>query len=78
MNLGRICQVALLLPVFAVLTVAAKESSDLNYAAVPNNDISSLRTRLKGSDVNLRDNYGTTPLRYAAVGSRTHAPEDAQ
>jgi hypothetical protein len=72
MNLGRTCKVALLLPVFAGLTVAAQEPFDRYYAAVRNNDIASLRTLPKDSGVNLCDNHGTTRLMYA------HAPEDAR
>ncbi len=70
MNLGHPCKTALLLPLFAGLMVAAQEASGQYYAAVRNNDIASVRTLLKRSDVNLRDNRGTTPLMYAsAVGS---------
>jgi ankyrin repeat protein len=52
------------------LLTATQGPSDRYYAAVRNNNIASLRTLLQNSDVNLRDNHGTTPLMYAsALGS---------
>lgn len=79
MNLGRICKVALLLPVVAGLTVDAQEPSNRYHAAVRNNDTASLRTQLKGSALNLRDNHGRTPLTCAStVVSRAHASEETR
>lgn len=78
MNLGRTCKVASLSPLFAELTVAAQKYRDMYDAAVRNNDLPTLPMLLKGSDASLSDNYRTTILRCAGLGSRTHAPEDAQ
>jgi len=58
---------ASLLVVLGATGARAGEPSDRFYQAVRNNDIASLRTLLKTSDVNLRDKRGTTPLMYAAA-----------
>jgi ankyrin repeat protein len=54
--------------VFSVGVVAAfaQNPSDGFYQAIRSNDLSTLRTLLKTSDVNLKDQKETTPLMYAA------------
>ena len=67
MNAGRTCKPALLFPMIAVLLTAAQKPSDQFYEAIRNNDIAVLHAQLKISDVNFRDQHGTTPLMYAAA-----------
>jgi ankyrin repeat protein len=48
----------------------AQDTSDRFYDAIRNNDLASLRTLLKTSDVNAKDKHGSTPLMYSgAFGS---------
>src|SRR5450432_2063199 len=56
-----------LLLAVAALVAGAEDPSGRFYQAVRNDDIASLRTLVKTSGVNLRDNRGTTPLMYAAA-----------
>src|SRR5574340_1210485 len=58
---------ALCLCALAVLPALAQDSSEKFYQAIRNNDLSSLRSLLKGADVNTRDTHETTPLMYAAA-----------
>jgi ankyrin repeat protein len=51
----------------AATTVAAQEPSDRFYQAIRNNDLASLRTLVKTSDVNTKDQRESTPLMYAAA-----------
>ena len=67
MNAGRTWKTALFLPIFGVLLTAANEPDDRFYEAIRNNDLKGLYARLKISDVNSRDQHGTTPLMYAAA-----------
>jgi ankyrin repeat protein len=50
-----------------VVSAFAQSPSDAFYQAIRNNDLSTLRTLLKTSDVNLKDQKETTPLMYAAA-----------
>ena len=52
---------------FSVVSAFAQSPSDAFYQAIRNNDLSTLRTLLKASDVNLKDQKETTPLMYAAA-----------
>jgi uncharacterized protein len=67
MNAGRTWKAALLLPIVGVLVTNAKEPDDRFYEAIRNQDIKALCAHLKISDVNSRDQHGTTPLMYAAA-----------
>jgi len=67
MNARTMWKSVLLMPVIVASLTAAQEPSDRFYEAIRNNDIANLRSQLKGADVNLRDNHGTTPLMYAAA-----------
>jgi hypothetical protein len=70
MNAGTTWKSVLLLPVVVALLTAAQEPSDRFYEAIRSNDIAGLQAQLKISDVNFRDQRGTTPLMYAsALGS---------
>jgi ankyrin repeat protein len=60
-------QPALLVFSVSVIVAFAQEPSDRFYQAIRNNDLSTLRTLLKTSDVNLKDQKETTPLMYAAA-----------
>ncbi len=52
------------------VTAAPVDTSERYYQAIRGNDLQTLRTLIKTSDVNARDKRGTTPLMYsAAVGS---------
>jgi ankyrin repeat protein len=53
--------------VLGAVTAAAQEPSDRFYQAIRNNDLSSLRTLIKTSDVNIKDQRESTPLMYAAA-----------
>ncbi len=50
-----------------VSTAFAEDASDRYYQAIRNNDLASVRSLLKASDVNLKDQRGGTPLMYAAA-----------
>jgi len=65
-TLGLLGTASLLL-VLGATAAQAEEPSDRFYQVVRNNDIASLRTLLKTSDVNLRDKRGATPLMYASA-----------
>ena len=52
---------------FGVACALGQDPSDRFYQAIRNNDLSTLRTLLKTSDVNLKDQKETTPLMYAAA-----------
>jgi ankyrin repeat protein len=67
MNAGPTWKIALFLPVFGVLLTAAKGPDNRFYEAIRNNDLNSLSTQLRTSDVNSRDQHGTSPLMYAAA-----------
>jgi ankyrin repeat protein len=49
------------------VTAVAQEPSDRFYQAIRNNDLSSLRSLAKTSDVNVKDQRESTPLMYAAA-----------
>jgi ankyrin repeat protein len=53
--------------VWGTLTAAAQESSDRFYLAIRNNDLASLRSLVKTSDANIKDQRESTPLMYAAA-----------
>src|ERR1700687_6021832 len=57
---------SLLVLAFVVVSAFAQNPSDQFYKAIRNNDLSTLRTLLKTSDVNLKDQRESTPLMYAA------------
>jgi ankyrin repeat protein len=59
--------IAVLMLAFGVVVCFAQDPSDGFYQAIRNNDLSTLRTLLKTSDVNLKDQKETTPLMYAAA-----------
>jgi ankyrin repeat protein len=67
MNARTMWKPGLLLPVIVALLTAAQEPSNRFYEAIRANDIAGLRAGLKVSDVNFRDQHGTTPLMYAAA-----------
>jgi ankyrin repeat protein len=67
MNAGRTWKSALLLPIIGALLAAGQQPNDRFYEAIRTNDIKALRAHLKISDVNFRDQHGTTPLMYAAA-----------
>jgi ankyrin repeat protein len=52
---------------FGVVSAFAQNPSDRFYQAIRNNDLSTLRTLLKASDVNLKDQKESTPLMHAAA-----------
>jgi ankyrin repeat protein len=52
---------------FGAIACFAENPSDSFYQAIRNNDLSTLRTLLKTSDVSLKDQKETTPLMYAAA-----------
>src|SRR5260221_283271 len=58
---------ALFVLAFGVACALGQDPSDRFYQAIRNNDLSTLRTLLKTSDVNLKDQKETTPLMYAAA-----------
>src|SRR5260370_38955975 len=51
----------------SVIAAFAQEPSDRFYQAIRNNDLSTLRTLLKTSNANLKDQKESTPLMYAAA-----------
>jgi len=58
---------SLLVLTFGAVSAFAQNPSDRFYQAIRNNDLSALRTLLKTSDVNLKDQKESTPLMYAAA-----------
>ena len=66
MKAGPTWKSLLLFPIVGVL-LTAQEPSDRFYEAIRNDDITALRAQIKISDVNFRDQHGTTPLMYAAT-----------
>jgi len=48
-------------------TALAQSTSERFYQAIRNNDTAALATLVKGSDVNTKDERGSTPLMYAAA-----------
>ena len=58
---------ALFVLALGVSCALAQDASDRFYQAIRNNDLSTLRTLLKTSDVNLKDQKESTPLLYAAA-----------
>src|SRR6267378_4981357 len=52
---------------FSIVAAFAQSPSDTVYQAIRSNDLSTLRSLLKTSDVNLKDQKETTPLMYAAA-----------
>src|SRR6266481_3428903 len=58
---------ALFVLALGVSCAFAQDASDRFYQAIRNNDLSTLRTLLKTSDVNLKDQKESTPLLYAAA-----------
>jgi uncharacterized protein len=75
MKARRTWKSALLLPIIGVLLTSAKEPDDRFYEAIRNNDLNALRAQLKISDVNSRDQHGTTPLMHAAALGNLDAME---
>jgi len=53
--------------VSGLATAVAQEASDSFYRAIRNNDLASLRSLIKTSGVNTRDQRESTPLMYAAA-----------
>jgi ankyrin repeat protein len=58
---------ALFVLAFGVVSAFAQNPSDAFYQAIRSNDLLTLRSLLKTSDVNLKDQKETTPLMYAAA-----------
>ena len=57
----------LCLLILCVAGAVAQEPSDRFYQAIRNNDLATLRTLVKTSDVNIKDQHESTPLMYAAA-----------
>ncbi|HYL73659.1 MAG TPA: ankyrin repeat domain-containing protein [Bryobacteraceae bacterium] len=63
----RILYSAVCLLVLTFAAVQAQDASERFYQAIRNNDLASLNTLVKTSDVNVKDQRESTPLMYAAA-----------
>src|SRR5690348_16862374 len=57
----------LCIAVTAVVCAQADDAGDRFYQAIRNNDLATLRTLIKTSGVNVKDQRESTPLMYAAA-----------